>query len=346
MQDHKISFFGSFSVKMIILLLILIVSVPLCALWGSADISVKEVVTFLWIRLTGGTYTGAAFMNSIVWELRIPRILLGIAVGGGLSVCGILMQALTKNMLAEPYILGVSSGASVLAVCVLTFGSKTVLKGFGVPGAAFLGSFLSLCFVYFLSMNRGKPSDSRLLLSGVAISLILNALTQFMVMISPAATAKTALYWMMGGLGAGRWGNIILPVGVSLLGLGGSIMMARVLNILSLGDENAVTMGADVGMVRKILLIMVSLVTGVLVASSGCIGFVGLMIPHIVRLLFGADHRRSLIAGYLVGAVFLIWMDVLARTILAPLEISIGILTAFCGGPFFIWILCRKKEEC
>lgn len=335
-----------FWMKMGILFVMLLFSIPLCALWGSANISYGETSRFLVSQLLPFfEYEVPKWVRSVIWELRIPRILLGIAVGGGLAICGVAMQALTRNVLAEPYILGVSSGASAMAVLVLMFGANTTLASLGVPGAAFLGALGSLLLVYTLSISRGHSSSERLLLSGVAVSAVLNALTQYFILVAPDSNSvKSALYWMMGSLSGARWGNVALPIFVSAAGCFILYYLGKSMNLLSQGDESATTLGVNVAGMRKALLVIVSLITGVLVSASGCIGFVGLMIPHIVRMLFGADHRRVIPASFLMGALFLIWMDVGARVLLAPSEMSIGILTAFCGGPFFVWLLRHKKK--
>lgn len=334
-----------FAIKMAILFVVLIISIPLCALWGAADISYTEVIKFLISKINPYyTYEGVSYMNSIVWQLRIPRILLGIAVGGGLSICGVLMQALTKNMLAEPYILGVSSGASAMVVLVLAIApSSTFMTVIGIPGSAFIGALLSFVTVYILSVSNGKSSSNRLLLSGVAVSLVLNALTQFFLMTLSDGNVKNVLFWMSGSLASGRWDNVLIPLIVSLFGVITAIVLAPILNILSLGDETASTLGINVSLMRKILLVIVSLVTGTLVSASGSIGFVGLMIPHIARLFFGADHKKVVLSSFFMGGLFMMWMDVGARVLFAPAEVSIGILTAFCGGPFFIWLMRKKK---
>lgn len=335
----------SFRIKMMILFVILLASIPLCALWGAADLSYMEVSKFLISKLIPSiSYEGVPYMNSIVWQLRIPRILLGLAVGGGLSICGVLMQALTKNMLAEPYILGVSSGASAMVVFMLALApNSNLMTTLGIPGSAFIGSFVALFLVYTLSVTNGQSSSNRLLLSGVAVSIILSSLTQFFLMTLPNSNVKNILFWMSGSLASGRWDTILIPIITSLVGVICAIIMAPILNILSLGDETAATLGIHVPRMRKILLILVSLVTGTLVSASGSIGFVGLIIPHIARMLFGADHRKVAISSYLIGGLFLVWMDVGARVLFAPVDVSIGILTAFCGGPFFIWLMHRKK---
>ncbi len=339
---------SSFGIKTALLGAFLILSIPLCALWGSADLSFTDTVRFLAGKLVSSYKPELpAFMESIVWELRMPRILLGVAVGGGLSVCGVAIQSLTRNMLSDPYILGVSSGASALATFVLIFGGEMLLfSAIGIPGAAFLGALLSLMAVYAISHSDRNTNSAKLLLAGVAVSMILNAATQFFVQAAPNANKiRSAMFWIMGSLGSARWNNVVIPVIVSMIGLALFMVLARSMNLMSLGDESAVTMGVDVKRMRYTLLILISLVTGVIVAASGAIGFVGLMIPHIVRFVVGSDHKKVLPMSFLLGALFLIWMDIGARRLMAPSEIPIGILTAFCGGPFFIWLLRRKKER-
>lgn len=338
---------SSFLIKLLLMTVLLVLTIPLCVLWGSADISYSEVVRVVLSKLLPFyDYEAEKWIVSIVWELRFPRVLLGCAVGGGLAVCGVAMQAVTRNILAEPYILGVSSGASAMAVFVLMFGGSSFLARMGVSGAAFIGALLSLFLVYGISIANGKSTSNRLLLAGVAVSAILNAVTQFIILVAPDSNnVKSALYWMMGSLASARWSNVILPIIASVSGLFLFRILARSMNLLSQGDETAVTLGVNAAQSRKILLVLVSLVTGVLVSSSGCIGFVGLIVPHIVRMFVGADNRRVIPASFLMGAIFLVWVDVLARVLLAPSEISIGILTAFCGGPFFIWLLRKRMKN-
>ena len=329
----------------IILIILLILSVPSSVFLGSADVAFADTIkTILNKLIPNCNYEVPLSVERIVWDLRLPRVILGIAVGGGLSICGVAMQALTRNILAEPYILGVSSGASVMAVAVLMFGSTSFLAGLGVSGAAFIGALLSLTVVYALSSKRGNATSERLLLSGVAISMVLNSVTQFLVQIAPDVNSvKNALFWMSGSLAGARWENILMPIIISIGGIVFFMFIAKDLNLLSLGDESAVTLGLNVKSIRKCLLVVISLITGALVAASGGIGFVGLVIPHIVRLLVGSDHKKVLPLSFLLGSIFLVWADVIARVVFAPKELSIGIITAFCGGPYFIWLLRRKK---
>ena len=337
--------FQSFGILMLCIFILLIISIPLSIFWGSADIEFADTIKIILNKVIPScSYDVPSYAEKIIWDLRLPRVILGIAVGGGLSICGVAMQALTRNILAEPYILGVSSGASVMAVAVLMFGSSSLFSNFGVSGAAFIGALGTLTMVYALSVKKGNVSSERLLLSGVAVSMLLNAVTQFLVQVAPNANSvRSALFWMAGSLAGARWENILIPIAVSMLAFGFFMFIARNLNLLSLGDESAVTLGLNVKRIRKCLLVVVSLITGVLVAASGGIGFVGLVIPHIVRLLVGSDHKRVLPLSFILGAMFLVWADVIARVIFAPKELSIGIITAFCGGPYFIWLLRRKK---
>lgn len=339
-----------FIIAVITLIVFILLSIPSSLFLGSANITFSDTLKLLINKIAGllgaeeTVYELPIHVERIIWDLRLPRVLLGIAVGGGLSICGVAMQALTRNILAEPYILGVSSGASVMAVFVLMFGSTSALAAVGVSGAAFIGALLALVVVYALSTKNGIATSERLLLSGVAISMLLSSVTQFFVQVAPDTNnVKNALFWLSGSLAGARWDNVAVPLLVSLLGMVYLSVTANNLNLLSLGDESAVTLGLNVHSIRKILLVAVSLLTGTLVASSGGIGFVGLVIPHIVRLLVGSDHRKVLPLSFLLGAVFLIWADVLARILFSPKELSIGIITAFCGGPYFVWLLRRKK---
>ncbi|MBM4763596.1 iron ABC transporter permease [Bacillus sp. B15-48] len=282
--------------------------------------------------------------RNIIWEIRFPRVLLGATVGAGLALVGAAIQALVRNSLADPYILGVSSGASVGATLVILFGAFSLFGVYALSVAAFLGALLSVVLVFFLAQVGGRISTIRLLLAGIAISMILSALTNFIVISAPDEEGiRSAMFWMMGSLTGAKWES--LPVAVIAV-IGTFIFLtfqSRSLNLLLMGEDTAATLGININVFRKILIVVTALLTGVLVAVSGAIGFVGLMVPHIVRLLVGSDHKRVLPISLLFGAVFMIWADVVARLIVAPEELPIGIVTALCGGPFFIWLL-RKSS--
>ncbi|GAA2498070.1 FecCD family ABC transporter permease [Streptomyces gobitricini] len=283
--------------------------------------------------------------ETIVLDVRAPRVLLGALAGAGLAVVGSAMQALVRNPLAEPYLLGVSSGASLGAVAVLVFG-VSLFGPVSLSVAAFAGALLTLLLVYTTARTGGRITSTRLVLSGVAFAAVLTAVMDLLLLTSDRGNeARAVLAWTLGGLGGVRWGTLWLPGAAVLLGVGVLLVQARPLNLLLAGEESATTLGLDVSRFRARMFVLLSLVTGVLVAAAGPIGFVGLIMPHIVRLFVGGDHRRVLPTAALAGAVFLIWADIAARTVAAPMEIPVGVLTALCGGPFFLWLLRRDARR-
>lgn len=282
--------------------------------------------------------------HNIVWEVRFPRVLLGVMVGAGLSLAGTGIQALVRNSLADPYILGVSSGASVGATLVILLGAFNIFGQYALSFAAFLGALISVILVFSLAQVGGRISTTRLLLSGIALSMVLSAITDFIVISAPDDDKiHSALFWMMGSLVSADWEVLPIISIVVILTYLFLVSQSRSLNLLLMGEETAVTLGLNIHVFRKVLIVVVSLLTGVLVSASGAIGFVGLMIPHIVRLLVGSDHKKVLTISLFLGAMFMIWADVVARLLLAPEEIPIGVVTAIFGGPFFIWLLRRSS---
>jgi len=293
-----------------------------------------------------GTWTQGR--EQIVWELRLPRVLLGACVGAGLSVVGTTLQALVRNPLADPYVFGITSGASagatlVLALGIATFGSSALAL------AAFIGAVTSLALVLVLAGTHGSISPTRIILSGLAVAFSMSALTSFMVFKASTAgesgAAESVLFWLLGGLAGSRWEFVGLPAIAVLVAVVIALTYARALNTLLIGDETAATLGTDINRVRIGLFTLSALLTGVMVAVSGGIGFVGLMVPHAVRMVMGSDHRRVLPVAVLLGAIFLIWADVLARTVVAPQELPIGIITAVFGTPFFVLIMRWRSKD-
>ncbi len=280
--------------------------------------------------------------ETIVIDVRLPRVLLAGVVGAGLAVSGMALQALVRNPLADPMLLGVSSGASVGAVLVVVF-NLTLFGVFSLPVAAFLGALAALVAVYFLARSGGRMTTVRLVLAGVAMAEVLSALASFLIVTSddPHET-QSALRWMLGGLGGTTWTVVWIPVGAVLLGTAVLLGVCRSLNLLLAGEEAAVALGLDVHRFRAAMFTLVAVMIGTIVAVSGQIGFVGLIMPHVVRLLVGADHRRALPGAALFGAAFLIAADLAARTVMSPEEIPVGILTALVGGPFFLWLMRRR----
>ncbi|GAA2547181.1 FecCD family ABC transporter permease [Mycolicibacterium diernhoferi] len=288
--------------------------------------------------------SGLAHYQVVITQVRGPRVVLGAVVGAGLAVLGMTLQALVHNPLADPYLLGVSSGASVGAVAMIVTG--VAMFGPAVPVAAFAGALLALGLVYTLSRSGGRITTTRLVLSGVAVAYVLSALTSLMLITSGTGDqARQILSWLLGGLGRASWDSLWLPLAAVAVGLVVLLAAGRTLNVLLAGDEAAITMGVDAHRFRAQTFVLVSLITGVLVAVSGPIGFVGLILPHAVRLVVGSDHRRALPAAALAGAAFLVLADIVARTLASPQEIPVGVLTALCGGPFFLWLIRRDARR-
>lgn len=326
------------------LAVVLLLSLTLAVTIGPVKLSMLTVWQIGWAKLSGGAGEWSAAEENIVWMLRLPRVLLAAVVGGGLAVVGVAMQAVVRNPLADPYVLGVSSGASVGAVLVLGTGGLGFLGIYAVSAGAFTGAVVSFLLVFLIAVAGGRLSPLRLVLAGMACGYSLSGLTSLIVLTSEnRELARTAMEWMLGSLGGTAWADLGLPAAVLVAGTGYLVLSGRQLNALLVGDETAATLGVDVGRLRLVLFIVLSLLTGVMVAVSGAIGFVGLVIPHVVRMLVGTDHRRVLPVSALLGAVFLIWVDVVARMSFAPIELPVGVITALLGGPFFIWMLATQR---
>lgn len=321
----------------------LMITITLAVMIGPVPLAPAMIWRVAFDRVVPGVLAAdwQPYQANIIWEIRFPRVLLGGLTGAGLALVGATMQALVRNPLADPYLLGVSSGAGLGAVSVLLLG----LAPFGIyslPLAAFLGALVASTCVYALASQPGQFTTGRLILGGVAVSYVFSALTNFLIYNAPASEqARDVLFWLLGGLGGARWNQLALPALVMIVAMALLVPQARTLNVLAVGEEGAATLGVDTNRVRRQGFVLTSLVTGVLVALSGGIGFIGLMVPHIARLCVGADHGRLLPVTALTGAIFLIWADVLARTITAPQELPIGIITSLVGAPFFIWLMRR-----
>jgi len=280
----------------------------------------------------------------IIVQTRVPRVILAAVVGASLGVSGMVIQAIVRNPLAGPSILGVSSGAATGAVVVMRFG-LIFLGAFTLHIAAFLGGLAALSVVFWIARSGGQMTPTRLVLAGVAMSAVLSALTSLLVLTSPdPQLAARVLFWTLGGFGSAQWKLLPIPVAALAIGLAVMLAQSRRLNLLMAGDESAVALGLDVERFRRAMFVLTAALTGITVAVSGVIGFVGLIMPHIVRLLVGADHRRALPAVALSGASFTVTADLVARSIIAPLELPVGIVTALVGGPFFIWLLRRDAR--
>ena len=274
--------------------------------------------------------------------MRLPRVLLGALAGAGLAAVGAVLQVVTRNPLADPYLFGVSAGASVGAVSVILF-AGVVAGTLSLPAAAFLGALAAMLIVFAAARGRdGSVTSERLVLTGVAVAFILHAVTNALIVATADRSADAALFWMMGGFGTARWSVLPAPALLTLCGLGWLWLRAETVNTLALGDDAARSLGTDPQRLRLELFVVTALMTGALVSACGGIGFVGLVLPHIARLLVGGHLRTLLPVAALGGALLLLWVDVAARTLFAPREIPVGVATALVGGAFFLWLMRRR----
>ena len=280
--------------------------------------------------------------EAIVWEIRFPRALLAMMVGAGLAMVGASLQAVTRNALADPHLLGISSGGAFGAILALLH-TGLFLGLLTVPLLAFLGALASTAIVLGVSRFADAVSADRLVLAGVAVSFIVMACANVLIFLGDPRASHTVVFWMLGGLGLAQWSQLVYPL-VILVACGAWLLSrASALNAMTVGDETASTLGIPVARFRLLVFVVGALITGVMVAFSGIIGFVGLMVPHIVRMLVGGDYIRVLPASALVGAIFLLWADIVARTVMAPEDMPIGIVTGLVGGCFFVWLLGKRR---
>lgn len=305
--------------------------------FGSVPMTSMEVLT----AFTGGGEPSTRF---IVVELRLPRVLLGMLVGGGLALAGAVLQALLRNPLAEPYILGISGGAAAGVVATLALGLASAASWF-LPGAAFGGALLAIGLVFGVAASADRRLDVRvLLLAGVVVGAFFSACIALILSLSDAPTVRTAILWMMGSLSGASWRTVAVVAVYTFPGTLLLLGLARDLNVMAIGEETASYLGTEVEWTKRVAYGAASLLAAAGVAFSGVIGFVGLVVPHAVRLLTGPDHRTLLPLSFLAGAVFLTLTDLVARTALAPTEIPIGVITAFIGVPFFLFFLRRSLK--
>lgn len=310
---------------------------------GAVAIPARTTIGVVLDRLSTGSVevSWPAVHDQIVWQYRLPRTLLAAAVGAGLAMVGAALQATVRNPLADPWVLGVSSGAGLGAVAALVLGVVSA-RGLGFSAAAFVGAACAMSLVFGMARFRGRLTPLRMVLTGVALSYLFSAATSYLVLTTDAEQVFGVLFFLLGNLGSATWST--LPVPYIVVTLAGVHLMARSrpMDALLAGEETAAALGVDTTRLRAELLLQTSLLTGIMVAVSGGIGFVGLVVPHISRLLVGASHRRMLPVAMLVGATFLVVVDLAARTIADPVELPVGIVTAILGVPFFLWLMRRS----
>lgn len=317
----------------------LVATVLVAVTIGPADVGVGEVVRSVASHLGLATADVPRLHDAIVWDLRLPRVLTAAAVGAGLAVAGAVMQSLTRNPLADPYLLGLSSGASLGAVAVLLLGVALLL-----PVAAFVGALAALAATLALARTGGTLTPTRAVLAGLAVSQLAAAATSFVVFWTATGDSyREILAWLMGSLAGATWTSVAIA-GTALVVVGGVVLVrAGRLDAFAFGDTAAASLGVDVDRTRWVTMTLVALLTGAMVAVSGAIGFVGLVLPHAVSVVTGPAHRRLLPVAALAGAVLLVWADTLARTVFDPRELPVGIVTALIGVPVFAVLLRRGR---
>ncbi|MEJ8563603.1 iron ABC transporter permease [Yoonia sp. GPGPB17] len=309
------------------------VPVPLGTVWG---ILLKKISPGLIEQ------TWSQGHEAIVWEIRFPRAILAMMVGAGLAMVGASLQAVTRNPLADPHLLGISSGGAFGSILALLH-TGLFIGLLTVPLLAFVGALGATAIVLGVSRFADAMSADRLVLAGVAVSFIIMACANVLIFLGDPKATHVVVFWMLGGLGLAQWSQLIYPLVVLVASGAWLLSRSTELNAMTVGDETASTLGIPVARFRLSVFIAGALITGVMVAFSGIIGFVGLMVPHVARMLVGGDYRRVLPASAFLGAIFLLWADITARTIMAPEDMPIGIVTGLVGGIFFVWLLSRRQ---
>ena len=295
--------------------------------------------------VSGQPIEGADYgpVHDIIWLLRLPRLVLAALVGMGLSVCGVIMQAVVKNPLADPYILGISSGASLGATAAILLGIGVAWGENFVGIAAFIGAFAMSLGVLFISNLGGRSNSVKLLLGGMALSAVCGAFSSFIVYFANNKEGmQTIAYWMMGSFAGAKWETLAVIAPIVFLAVLYFWSQSRMLNLMLLGDESALTLGTDLHVYRQIYLLVSSLIVGFVVYSAGMVGFVGLVVPHVIRMLVGTDHKKLIPVSALTGAVFLVIADGLCRVIIPRTELPIGILISLIGAPCFVYLMIKK----
>lgn len=320
------------------LLLLLIASVILSLSSGEMNLGFMDIITAFRNGSSSIEYT-------ILMKIRVPRVLLGMAVGGSLSLAGVLLQGIYRNPLVEPYTMGISGGASLGVAFSIVFGLHHLLGSFILPLSGFIGSFLIIFLVYTLSLRNGRINIQTMLLTGVMISFIASSAMMFLMAITSSENLYGIVFWIMGSLDEPDISLIFITLIVAVVTLLLAYLFVQPLNALRLGEERAKHLGINTDVAIKILFLLASLLAGVSVAVAGVIGFVGLIIPHLMRLLFGTDYRILLITSFLSGSIFLVLSDIVARKIIAPNELPIGVITGIAGGIVFLFMMSRSSAK-
>jgi len=335
----------------VVLAIVLVSGIIVSGMVGQLAISPTEVVGSI-VRAIGIDNAWAPtdrIVESTLWVVRFPRVVMALAVGAALAVAGAVMQAIFGNPLAEPGVVGVSSGAALGAAAAIVLGGSIGMAGalgsWGTAAFAFTGGLLATLLVYFVSRANGRTEVVTLLLTGIAINAFAGAGLAFMLFLGNAASREQIVFWQLGSLNGSRWQEVLVTGVVAVAGTVVAIVIARRLDILALGERSARHLGINVEALRIGSIVLVALLTGVAVAFSGIIAFVGLVVPHIIRMAIGPSHRPLIIASAVGGGALMVLADLLARTIVSGADLPIGMLTSLVGGPFFFYLLSRQRKR-
>lgn len=336
----------SFPITIACLFILLILTVGICVSVGTMKIPILEIYTVLIEKIFQLELVANSTASGVIWQIRFPRVLMGIVIGAGLALCGVVMQAIVQNPLADPYLLGISSGGYLGATLFIILGGSSLgfLGAMGISATAFLGALAAAVAVLTLASYKSNMTTTKLILSGTIVNAACTAAANFVMAISGTdSTIARITFWTMGSLSSAKWESLLVPLCAVVMGSTFLMTQYRPLNAMLQGDETAITLGINIHFYRRLYMVVVALLTGILVSTTGIIGFVGLIIPHIARALIGANHRRLIPVSILTGAIFLTGVDALARTIIENVELPIGIFTALVGAPFFAYIMIKKS---
>ncbi|SFG29870.1 iron complex transport system permease protein [Lachnospiraceae bacterium C7] len=338
-----------FVVFCIFMLVVAVVVMTAATLVGSVDIKAINIFKIMSNNIFGKKILGRDIFaidwesstESIIWNIRLPRVMLAFLVGAGLSLSGILMQALTRNAMADPYVLGISSGASCGAVTVIMYGIFGFMGSFHIAFGAMIGATISILLAMKIATSSNRITAEQLVLSGIAVSTLFSAITNLIIYYSKTGSDKvrTAMYWMMGSLNGATWTKVGFVFVIFVICVIVITFLSTSLDVLMLGDEAAITLGLDLMTIKIGTIAICTILTGSIVSVSGVIGFIGLIIPHITRGIVGSKHGRLIPASILIGGVFMMLCDLLSRVVVAPEELPVGVLTAMFGAPFFLWMI-------
>ncbi len=341
---------NSFSSKYFSVLLMLSVSLVIAAIFsvmtGPVFIHPLTIIRVWLEKLSFGVLHSDTqeIHRTIIMNIRTPRIVVAMLVGMGLSASGAAMQGLFRNPMAEPYVLGMSSGAAAGASTAIVLGIGGFFGTYAVPAMAFISAIVTIFVVYSIAHTEGKVPTETLLLSGIAVGFFLQAAVSFLKLIAPTDALRDVVLWLMGSFAGVTWDDVAIVVLPVLAGLLTLFLLARELNAFQFGEETAMHIGIEVELMKRILLTATALITAISVSTAGIIGFTGLVVPHIARMLVGADQRIQLPVAAICGGIFLVLADTIARSIAQPAEIPIGIITAVVGAPYFVYLLRRRKH--